>query len=101
RSRERDVHELAEKQKSILREYRRPVKPGGRLVYATCTISREENEDVVRDFLEKNGDFSIVPVTEMDPAIFNRFSTGDGFFKSFPHIHNTDGFFGAVMKRSI
>ena len=101
RSGERDVLELAEKQKSILREYRRPVKPGGRLVYATCTISREENEDVVRDFLEKNGDFSIVPVTEMDPAIFSRFSTGDGFFKSFPHIHNTDGFFGAVMKRSI
>ncbi len=52
---EQDISELAAKQKGILREYSELVKPGGRLVYATCTISREENEEVVRAFLEENG----------------------------------------------
>lgn len=94
-----DIYELAIKQKEIIREYSRLVKPGGRLVYATCTISREENEDVVRGFVEENKDFNIVPVSSWNPDLFYKFENGDGFFKSMPHIHNTDGFFGAVMKR--
>ena len=60
-----DIKELAAKQKEIISEYSRLVKPGGRLVYATCTISKEENEDNVRDFLNGNKDFYIVPVSEM------------------------------------
>ena len=96
-----DIQELAVKQKEILREYRKLVKPGGRLVYATCTISREENDEVVQGFLEENTDFYIVWASEMNPDILRRFETKEGFFKSFPHVHNTDGFFGAVMKRQI
>ena len=96
-----DIKELAIKQKEIMREYSRLVKPGGRLVYATCTISREENEDVVRGFVEENKDFNIVPVSCANPDLFCKFENEDGFFKSMPHIHNTDGFFGAVIKREI
>jgi len=94
-----DVKELAAKQKEILSEYSRLVKPGGRLVYATCTISKEENKDNVRDFLNENKDFYLVPVSEIPGFGFNKLISEDGFFRSMPHIHNTDGFFGAVMIR--
>lgn len=96
-----DIKELAIKQKEIIKEYSRLVKPGGRLVYATCTISREENEDVVLGFVEENKDFNIVPVYCANPDLFCKFENEDGFFKSMPHINNTDGFFGAVIKREI
>ena len=94
-----DIVELSGMQKEIIREYSSLVKPGGRLVYATCTISREENEEVVQEFLEKNTDFYLIPVANVNPDIFGKFTTEDGFFRSLPHVHNTDGFFGAVMKR--
>jgi 16S rRNA (cytosine967-C5)-methyltransferase len=88
------------KQKEILREYCGLVKPGGRLVYATCTISRGENEEVVRDFLDERNDFHLIPASEMNPEIFGKFTTDEGFFRSLPHVHGTDGFFGAVMRRN-
>ncbi|MFA4934544.1 MAG: 16S rRNA (cytosine(967)-C(5))-methyltransferase RsmB [Candidatus Methanoperedens sp.] len=94
----KDIRELSAKQKEIIREYSGLVKPGGRLVYATCTISREENEEVVRGFLEERKDFCLIPASEMNPGIFSKFTTEDGFFRSMPHVHNTDGFFGAVMR---
>ncbi len=96
---EKDITELSAKQKEIIREYSGLVKPGGRLVYATCTISREENEEVVLGFLEERNDFYFIPAAEMNPEIFGKFTTVDGFFRSMPHIHNTDGFFGVVMRR--
>ncbi len=94
-----DIRELSAKQKEIIREYSGLVKPGGRLVYATCTISWEENEEVVRGFLNENMDFYMVTASEMNPEIFGRFTTEEGFFRSMPHVHGTDGFFGAVMRR--
>ncbi len=96
-----DVKELAIKQKEILSEYSRLVKPGGRLVYVTCTISKEENEDNVRGFLTGNRDFCLVPVSEMHDFKSGRLTCDDGFFRSLPHVHNTDGFFGAVMMKKM
>ena len=97
----RDISELAAKQKEIIRQYSGLVKPGGRLVYATCTISREENEGVVSAFLEENKDFSVISPAKTNPGLFGRFTTEDGFFRSLPHVHDMDGFFGAVMIREI
>lgn len=94
----KDIAELSAKQKEIIRTYSGLVKPGGRLVYATCTISREENEEVVRGFLDEREDFYLIPATDVNPEIFAEFMTGEGFFRSLPHVHGTDGFFGAVMK---
>ncbi|MBW6518308.1 MAG: 16S rRNA (cytosine(967)-C(5))-methyltransferase RsmB [ANME-2 cluster archaeon] len=94
-----DILELSIKQKEILRQYSILVKPGGRLVYATCTISLEENENVVRGFLDENKDFYLVSPRETDPGVFAQFVADDGFFRSMPHVHNTDGFFSAVMMR--
>lgn len=95
-----DIKQLAAKQKEIISEYSRLVKPGGRLVYATCTISRDENEEIVNGFLKENHDFKKIPAVSMNPDIFGKFMDEDGFFKSMPHIHNTDGFFGAVMEKN-
>ncbi|MCZ7402446.1 MAG: 16S rRNA (cytosine(967)-C(5))-methyltransferase RsmB [Candidatus Methanoperedens sp.] len=94
-----DIKQLAAKQKEIISEYSRLVKPGGRLVYVTCTISRDENEDVVYGFLNKNDDFLKVPAVSINADIFGKFMDEAGFFTSMPHIHNTDGFFGAVMEK--
>jgi 16S rRNA (cytosine967-C5)-methyltransferase len=95
-----DIKELAVKQKEIVSEYSRLVKPGGRLVYATCTISNEENEDNVTVFLNENKDFCLVPVSEMHDFRSGKLTCEDGFFRSLPHQTNTDGFFGAVMMKN-
>ena len=95
---EQDILELAAKQKEILREYSELVKPGGRLVYTTCTISREENEEVVSAFLEERKEFCLIPAAEVNQEVFDKFMTEEGFFRSLPHVHGTDGFFGAVMR---
>jgi len=94
-----DIKQLAAKQREIINEYSRLVKPGGRLVYVTCTISRDENEEIVYGFLKENDDFQKIPAVSMNSDIFGKFMDEDGFFKSMPHIHNTDGFFGAVMEK--
>ncbi len=96
----RDILELTAKQKEIIRDYSGLVKPGGRLVYATCTIIREENEDVVRGFLDGMKDFCVVSPSVIKPELFGRFTSEDGFFRSLPHVHDMDGFFGAVMRRT-
>jgi len=83
----------------MIDDYSRLVKPGGRLVYVTCTISLEENEEVIYDFLRKNPHFYLIPVSLLNPDLFGRFETETGFFKSMPHVHNTDGFFGAVLEK--
>jgi 16S rRNA (cytosine967-C5)-methyltransferase len=95
---EQDISELAARQKEILREYSELVKPGGRLVYATCTISREENEEIVRAFLEERKEFCLIHAAEVNPEVFGKFMIEEGFFRSLPHVHGTDGFFGAVMR---
>lgn len=96
RLRKEEIMELSGKQKDILENYSSFVKPGGWLIYATCTISREENEDVVQGFLETKEDFSKIVVSDPETS---GFVSSDGFFRSLPHIHGTDGFFGAVMMR--
>jgi 16S rRNA (cytosine967-C5)-methyltransferase len=93
-----DIKQLASKQKDIISEYSRLVKPGGRLVYVTCTISKEENEEVVYGFLKENDNFTKVPAVSINAGIFAKFMDENGFFKAMPHVHNTDGFFGAIME---
>jgi 16S rRNA (cytosine967-C5)-methyltransferase len=94
-----DIKQLVSKQKEIISEYSKLVKPGGLLVYVTCTISREENEEVIYGFLKENDDFQKVPAVSINADIFGKLMDEEGFFKSMPHIHNTDGFFGAVMEK--
>ena len=84
-------------QQDILQHAADLVRPGGRLVYATCTLNRAENEDVARAFLADRPDFRLVrPGEGWLPAACLR----GGFLFVAPHRHGTDAFFAAVMERS-
>ncbi|PLZ01209.1 SAM-dependent methyltransferase [Burkholderia sp. WAC0059] len=92
------VAELAPKQASILASAARLVKPGGRLVYATCSILAAENEAVVEQFLAAHPDFATVSAREVLAAQRIDLDTGD-YLSLWPHRHATDGFFAAVLER--
>lgn len=88
------------RQKRLLERFSRMVKPGGRLIYGTCSVLREENEAVVEDFLAKHPEYSVRPVTEeLGPELGAKVSVGP-FLRLAPHLHNTDGFFGAILVRA-
>ena len=90
--------ELNAKQSAILAGAARLVKGGGRLVYATCSLLDEENEDVVRAFLQAHADFVLVPMSDVLAEQKIALEMGD-YLKLLPHLHHTDGFFAAVLER--
>ena len=73
------------------------VKPGGRLVYVTCSVLPEEDEDRVSAFLERREGFAPRPATD-DPALAERL-TPEGYLRLTPRTSSTDGFFVAVLER--
>lgn len=92
------VEELRAKQAAILSSAARMVKVGGRLVYATCSLLQEENEDVVAQFLATHPDFALVPMKEVLAEQKIELEMQD-YLKLLPHLHQTDGFFAAVLTR--
>ncbi len=94
-------------QSEILDNYAPLLKEGGRLVYATCSIFREENEAQVEAFLSSHKDFSLLPVSEVvkdiridaDLTRLRERLHHETYLKLFPHCDNTDGFFAAVLTR--
>jgi 16S rRNA (cytosine967-C5)-methyltransferase len=91
-----DLSGFAVNQKTILQNAAPAVKKGGRLIYCTCSLLPAENEDVIRQFLTNNPQFALGPIPE---AIKKPLIDKNGFFRTYPHIHNTDGFFGAILQR--
>ncbi len=97
------VAELQVKQAAILASAARLLKPGGRLVYATCSLLDVENEGIAQAFTaERAGDFKVMPAAEAlakahvsEPDSLVR---GD-YLRLWPHVHATDGFFAAVWER--
>lgn len=73
------------------------VKPGGRLVYVTCSILPEEDEDRVAAFLERSPQFALQPATD-HPELQGRL-TAEGYLRLTPRTASTDGFFVAVLER--
>ena len=92
------VIELQQKQTVILSSAARLVKPGGRLVYATCSLLHEENEVVVSQFLVTHPDFELVPMKEIIAEQKIPLEMED-YLILLPHVHRTDGFFAAVLAR--
>lgn len=94
---EKSVAELTVKQAAILAAAATLVRPGGRLVYATCSLLSAENDDIVAAFLEKHPDFSLLPAS----AVLGKQGIAcDGdVLRLLPHKHNTDGFFAAALER--
>ena len=90
-----DLAELATRQTAILRQAAKMVKTGGRLIYATCSIERAENEDVIAAFAQAHTQFR--PVTPDVPAHLH---TSEGQARSWPQRDGADGFFIAVFEKN-
>ena len=93
-----DVEELSRKQAAILAGAARLIKPGGRLVYATCSILPEENNAVVEEFMAAHQDFALRPAGEILSQERIDLPMGE-YLELWPHRHGTDGFFAAVLER--
>ena len=101
RKQERDVYQLAGLQAEILAAAARCVKPGGRLVYSTCTTEPEENEAVVAGLLAERPDFLPEDVRARLPEPLAAAPEGQaGMVRLWPHRHGSEGFFIAVLRRA-
>ncbi len=96
---EGDIQRLSRLQKKIVHRLSAYLKPGGILVYATCTLTREENEEVVEDFLDHQNDFVVESAGSYLPGAARQMAQGK-YFLALPHKHNTDGFFAARMRKT-
>jgi 16S rRNA (cytosine967-C5)-methyltransferase len=108
-----DLPRLAERQRGILRSALRAVRPGGRVVYSTCSLELEENEQVVAAVLAENPNVRQIPLA---PAIetlqrngilrseaadpLRRCLTPDGALRLLPGTLPTDGFYVALLEKS-
>lgn len=88
-----EMEELPHIQRKIIAQGCQYVKPGGTLLYSTCTVMEEENEQVIADFLRCHPEFKLQ--SRLLPGVGQM----DGTITLWPHLHHTDGFFIAVMKR--
>ena len=89
------LEELVTLQRAILETASRYVRPGGRLVYSTCTLNPDENAGVVSAFLAQHPEFTVQPIPDPIPGT----DTADGFATLYPHKTGTDGFFIALLQK--
>lgn len=95
---ERCINELATTQRQILENAAKYLKVGGAMVYSTCTLFEEENENVVHDFLEKNVDFVLEHISGLEKIDGGKYLDNKGMIQILPH-DEYDGFFIAKIRR--
>jgi len=100
RQNEQGLAEINVKQLDILIAASRLVKPGGVLVYATCSILRAENQDVVENFLSEHAEFEIIEVKQVLKNL-DLVLKDQRYLELSPVTHDTDGFFACIMQKSI
>jgi 16S rRNA (cytosine967-C5)-methyltransferase len=113
RLREEDLARQAERQRTILRAALRAVRPGGRVVYSTCSLEPEENEQVVRAVLAEDAAVRIVPMGECIEVLENRSVLAESAaerlracisseqaLRLLPGVFGTDGFFVSILERN-
>ena len=97
------IEELVAKQTAILQSASRLLKPGGRLVYATCSILREENEAIAEAFSAANEGFTLLEtgplLTHLGVEHAEKLCSGP-YLRLWPYLHQTDGFFAAVWQKA-
>lgn len=77
------------------------LKPGGRLLYTTCSLLAEENEEVVDSYLEKNKEVRLMDMRELFPEMPQEIFTDRGELRLWPHVHRTDGFYAALLEKQL
>jgi len=92
------LSELASRQRSLLGSLAPLIRPGGTMVYATCTLEPEETREVVDDFLSIHAGWGLIPADEVLPAAARSLVDENGFLVIFPGPDGPDGFFAAVLK---
>jgi 16S rRNA (cytosine967-C5)-methyltransferase len=98
---EGDVRRLAIVQETILNEVASLLKTGGKMLYVTCTISKEENEEVVKRCLAENRDLQLENIKDHVPEWGHDLVDNEGFLRTFPHEHHMDGFFSALFIKKV
>lgn len=93
-----DIIELNVKQRNILARAAKLTKVGGRLIYATCSLLCDENENIAEQFLASHPEFKLLNAAEILAQQQIALDTGP-YLKLLPHQHNTDGFFAAVFEK--
>ncbi len=97
---EKDIKKILPRiQINILNEASKLLNKHGKILYATCTISKEENEMVVFSFLKNHPEMKLLDISSEIPWLKD-LTDKNGFFKSYPHVHNMDGFFCALFCKS-
>jgi 16S rRNA (cytosine967-C5)-methyltransferase len=109
RLRPEQLAESREQQKLMLANAIEKLAPGGRLVYSTCSIEPEENEDIIAHFLSSSSTVRAVPAAEAAKTLASHlaphvdasefFAAAAGFFRTSPSAHRTDGFFAALLEK--
>jgi len=91
-----DIAELALKQRRILANSAAMVRPGGLLLYSTCSVERDENEEVVADFIKGHAEFVPASLSGSSDLV-----TETGAIRTWPHRHDVDGFFIKAFQRQV
>ena len=92
------LEDIKKMQSEILDKVADKVKPGGRLVYATCSLFPEENEQQVEAFLARHADYKVLEVSELPSE--KPLPAAGPYLRLFPRDHETDGFFAAVLQKT-
>ena len=94
-----DLVRVPEKQLSLLKALAPLLKKGGVMVYATCSLEPEENEEVIARFLEEVPGFEVESAAKVLPEPARALVDEKGFMRTYPHRHGLDGFFGARLRK--
>lgn len=95
-----DVTRFSQEQARIARLSLHLLRPGGRLIYATCSLFKRENEDVVNALLDERKDLRPIPLVELMGPVAGELGATGHMLRVMPHTHNTDGFFMAALRLS-
>ena len=96
-----DLDRFARDQRELLARAARVVKPGGRLVYATCSSEPEENDEVVAAFLAAHPDFQRLDLGTVGPPALKRVTDATGSLRTLPFAHGLEAFFAAALEKRL
>ncbi len=94
-----DFVRLSRVQRKILNQTSKLLTRGGHMLYVTCTLSKEENEDVVQGFLQDHRDIELTDLRAHGPEWARDLMDEQGCFRTYPHVHQMGGFFAALFMK--